>query len=365
MNYTRLEKILNLAQAQGLDALALMPGPNLEYITGLEFYLSERPVVGFFTADAQVAFVLPELEAPKAESLDIRAFPYTDEEGYALAFHEACAQLELVEIRLGVEAFRMRVLESRILQRYVPGMVLVPADALFAELRMLKGPDEVGTMRRAVAVAESAFREWVSQLQVGMTEREAAARLVAALLTGGADSLSFEPIVASGPHGGLPHAVPGDRMFQSGDWVVVDWGAFVDGYASDITRAVVLGKPQGELLKIHEIVLDANQAGRQAVRAGVEAQAVDAAARAVIEQAGYGARFFHRAGHGLGMEIHEPPYIVAGNSMPLKAGMTFTVEPGIYIEGLGGVRIEDDVVVTSDGVETLTSLPRVPFVVSV
>jgi len=360
---TRVEQMAQLAESRGLDALVLMPGPNLFYATGLSFFISERPVVALCPVDAPPAFVLPEFEASKATSAGFVVFTYTDEEGYALAFHEACATLELADALLGVEALRMRLLEARILQRYAPGAELAPADDLFAELRMVKSDAELDAMRRAVAVAEHAFELWVSQLRVGMTEREAAARLIAALLSNGADALAFDPIVCGGPNGALPHAHPAHRPFQPGDWMVVDWGAVVDGYDSDITRMVVFGEPSGQLADVHEIVLRANEAGRAAVAPGVEARAVDAAARAVITAAGYGSRFTHRTGHGLGLECHEPPYIVAGNAQVLVPGMTFTVEPGIYLEGVGGVRIEDDVVVTPEGVHTLTTLSRNAFVV--
>jgi Xaa-Pro dipeptidase len=360
---TRVEQIAQLAENRGLDALVLMPGPNLLYATGLSFFISERPVVALCLVDAPPAFVLPEFEASKATSAGLKVFTYTDEEGYALAFHEACATLELADARLGVESLRMRLLEARILQRYAPGAELAPADDLFAELRMVKSDAELDAMQRAVAVAERAFQAWIPQLRVGMTEREAAAHLIAALLSGGADGLAFAPIVCAGPNGAMPHAHPGHRPFQSGDWLVVDWGAEVDGYISDLTRMIVFGEPSGQLVDVHEIVLRANEAGRAVVAPGVEAQAVDAAARAVITAAGYGARFTHRTGHGLGLETHEPPYMVAGNAQTLASGMTFTVEPGIYLEGIGGVRIEDDVVVTPEGVQTLTTLPRSAFVV--
>ncbi len=361
MNLIRTERMLGLAQAQGLDAVALLPGPNLFYLTGLSLHLSERPVIALFPVDEPPALVLPALEADKVAELE--AFSYTDEEGYALAFHEACAALELAEARIGVESLRMRLLEARILQRYAPGSELVAADALFAELRMSKSAAEVAAMRRAVAVAEAAFQVWLPELRVGMTEKEAAARLVTALLTGGADALAFSPIVVGGPDGAFPHAVPGPRPFEAGDWVVVDWGAVVDGYASDITRMVVFGEPGGPLLPVHEIVLRANEAGRAAVEPGILAEEVDAAAREVITAAGYGLQFVHRTGHGLGLEVHESPFIVAGDETRLEPGMTFTVEPGIYLEGLGGIRIEDDVLVTAEGAETLTTLPRAPFVV--
>lgn len=360
---TRVEQMAQLAESRGLDALALMPGPNLFYATGLSFFISERPIVALCPVDAPLALVLPEFEASKAASAGYAVFTYTDEEGYALAFHEACASLELAEARLGVEALRMRLLEARILQRYAPGVELAPADDLFAELRMVKSAAELDAMQCAVAVAEHAFELWLPQLRVGMTEREAAARLIAALLANGADALAFDPIVCGGPNGAMPHAHPGNRPFQPGDWVVVDWGAVADGYVSDLTRMVVFGEPSGQLAEVHEVVLRANEAGRAAVAPGVEAQAVDAAARAVITAAGYGAQFTHRTGHGLGLEAHEPPYIVAGNAQSLASGMTFTVEPGVYLEGVGGVRIEDDVVVTPSGVQTLTTLSRNAFVV--
>jgi Xaa-Pro dipeptidase len=361
----RIEQLLPVAEAMGLDALALVPGPNLFYTSHLSFFLSERPIVALLPVDAAPVVVLPELEAGKAAAEGYETFTYTDEEGYTLAFHEACASLELAEARVGVEALRMRVLEAHILERFAPGVELVPVDEIYAEKRMTKTVAELNAMRRAVEVAERAFLEWITFLRVGMTEREAAARLVGALLGGGADGLAFDPIVASGPNGALPHAVPGERVFQAGDWIVVDWGARVEGYCSDLTRAVVIGTPGEQMARLHRIVVEANAAGRDAVLPGAEAESVDAAARRVIQSYGYGAQFFHRTGHGLGLEEHEPPYIVRGNLRTLAPGMTFTVEPGIYVEGLGGVRIEDDVVVTDAGVETLTSLTREPFVIQV
>jgi Xaa-Pro dipeptidase len=362
MNTARVEEMLALAEEEGLEAVALMPGPNLFYLTGLSFHLSERPTVALFPVDQPPALVLPAFEAGKAG--DLRTFVYTDEEGYVLAFHEACASLELAGVRLGVETLRMRLLEARILERYAPNSCLVPADELMARVRMRKDPAEVSAMREAVTVAQDAFLTWLGGLRVGMTEKEAAARLVAALLAHGAEGLAFDPIVATGPHGASPHAVPGERAFQRGDWVVVDWGAMVDGYASDITRAVVFGGVEGYLAEIHDVVSRANEAGRASVTPDARAEDVDTAARVVIERAGYGPQFTHRTGHGLGLEPHEPPYIVAGNERALEPGMTFTVEPGIYLEGVGGVRIEDDVLVTDNGMETLTTLSREPFVVS-
>ncbi len=357
----RIANMLELAAAQHLDAVALVPGPNLFYLTGLSFHLSERPTVALFPLDQPPALILPALEAGKGTGFTL--FPYTDAAGYETAFQQAMTALQLTEARIGVETHRMRLWEARILERHAPRVKLLPADELLAAQRMSKEPEEIATMRRAVQVAEDAFRAWLPQLHAGMTEKEAAARLIAALLTGGADSLAFDPIVASGPHGALPHAVAGDRPFQAGDWIVVDWGAKVDGYDSDITRMVTCGAPTGKLVEIHRLVCQANAAGRAAVRPGVTAGQVDATTRAVITAAGYGPEFMHRTGHGLGLEAHEPPFIMSGDNTELIPGMTFTIEPGIYLAGLGGIRMEDDVLVSAAGAKTLTTLPREPFAI--
>ncbi len=363
MESERAAQALERAEMMGLDGLALMPGPNLRYLTGLSFVISERPIVVFLPIDAEPCAVVPEFEAARMQAIGLQTFGYSDEEGYALAFHEACVHLELADTRLGVEALRMRLLEARALMRYAPGVELVPADDLYAELRSIKSVAELNAMERAVRVAESAFSQWVTQLRVGVTEREAAGQLVALLLTGGADGLAFDPIVASGPNGALPHAVPGDRPLREGDWVVVDWGVTVDGYASDLTRVLVVGEPGGPLARAHELVVAANEAACRVVAPGTLAEAVDEAARSVIENYHYGEYFTHRTGHGLGLEAHESPNIVAGNRQVLQPGMTFTIEPGIYLPGVGGIRIEDDVVVTSQGGMRLSALPHAPFVI--
>jgi Xaa-Pro dipeptidase len=170
--------------------------------------------------------------------------------------------------------------------------------------------------------------------------------------------MAFSPIVVAGPNAASPHATPSDRPIGAGETIVVDCGATVGGYVADITRTFAIGALEPELARVYEAVRVANEAGRAAAGPGVPAEEVDRAARAVIEEAGYGEYFFHRTGHGLGLEVHEPPYIVAGNERSLEPGMTFTVEPGVYLPGRGGVRIEDDVVVTSGGAESMTIFSR-------
>ena len=223
---------------------------------------------------------------------------------------------------------------------------------------MRKDEREVAEMRRAITITEAALQATMRQVEVLMTEQEVAALLKIEMLRAGGEGMSFPPIVVAGPNSASPHATPSDRPILSGDTIVVDCGVTVGGYAADITRTFAIGALVPEMAGIYEVVRAANAAGRRAVRPGVSAEEVDWAARAVIEDAGYGEYFMHRTGHGLGLEVHEPPYIVAGNERTLEPGMIFTVEPGIYLPGQGGVRIEDDVLVTPDGAESLTTFPR-------
>jgi len=368
MHTKRLSRMIEQAIAHGLDALALVPGPNLFYLTGLSFHLSERPVIALFPVNVPPAIVLPALEAAKVEQATIwlDVFPYRDEEGYTTAFQSACASLALAgpstdsgqRCIIGVEPLWMRLLEVRLLERYAPGCQLVPAGEVLGGLRLRKDEYELGQMRHAVAVTEAALRSTMRQVGAGMTEREVAALLTIEMLRAGGEEMAFSPIVVAGPNGASPHAIPTDRPIQPGETVIVDCGATVGGYAADITRTFAIGELEPELAHVYEVVRAANGAGRAAAGPGVSAEEVDRATRAVIEEAGYGECFMHRTGHGLGLDVHEPPFIVAGNGRPLESGMTFTVEPGIYLPGRGGVRIEDDVLVTPSGAESLTTFPR-------
>jgi Xaa-Pro dipeptidase len=227
-----------------------------------------------------------------------------------------------------------------------------------AQLRLIKDADEIAALRRAIEITEQALDDVLAAVHVGMTERQIANLLTQALLQRGAEGLAFEPLIQSGPNTALPHATPGERAVQAGELLLLDFGITIDGYASDITRTFVVGHVSEEIKKIYELVKQANAAGRAASRPGVSGQEVDRAARKVIVDGGYGQYFTHRTGHGLGLEGHEPPYMVEGNAVPLEVGNTFTIEPGIYVPGLGGVRIEDDVVIVAGGAESMTAYDR-------
>jgi len=359
--FERMQQLEHM-QATGIDCVAVVPGPNMVYLTDMHFHLSERPVIAFFPASGGPVLLAPGFEALKiehaAQRMDWRVFTYSDEDGPAAACAQACAAVGLAGKRLAVEQLTMRVLELSMIQRDAPGVQIVPAEPLLAGLRMRKDADELAHMRRAAQVAEEALARTLEAIRPGMTEREIAAELQVHLMRGGSGVLPFEPLVQSGPHSASPHGAITDRRLEPGDILLIDFGARAGGYASDITRTFAVGELDPELKKVHQIVQAANAAGRAAAGPGVPCQEVDRAARRVIEQAGYGAYFIHRTGHGLGLEGHEPPYIVEGNAQRLEVGMTFTIEPGIYLPGQGGVRVEDDVVITEGGCESLTTFER-------
>lgn len=361
MNTQRLSRLQQEIPAHGLDGVALMPGPNMIYVSGIHAHLSERPVLLFVPADDEPAIVIPTLEAMKAEMAGIpseRIFSWSDQDGFAGAFQQACAYLELADYLLGVEALRMRVLEFELLHRFAPGLQMTHAEPVMNTLRLRKDAGEIGAMRRAVAVAEQAMHKLLPKIRVGQTEQQIAALLVQEMNAAGSQGLPFGPIVSTGPNSASPHAVPTDRPIQPGDLLVIDWGALIDDYPSDITRTFAVGEIGDELHHIYETVREANNSGKAAAAPGVSGQEIDRAARTVIEAAGYGEFFIHRTGHGLGLETHEHPSIVEGEVEGLPVGAVFTVEPGIYLPGRGGVRIEDDVLITADGHESLTSFPR-------
>jgi Xaa-Pro dipeptidase len=319
--------------------------------------------VAFVPAEGSLTLLLPELEAPAAKALlpkEARLFTYRDEEGHEHTFHQVAEELVLAGKAIAVEYLGMRLLEMRRIEHAAPGCQLLATEPWLPQLRMRKDEAELASMRRAIEMAEQAMQQLLDEgsIRPGRTELQVAADLRIAMLRQGGQGDAFSPIVVAGPNSASPHAGPSDRPLAEGDLVTIDWGTIHEGYRSDITRTFVLGSPSAEIVKMYDTVLAANRAGRLAIRPGIPAQEIDRAARQAISQAGYGEYFIHRTGHGLGLETHEPPYIVEGNLELLEAGMTFTVEPGVYVPGLGGVRIEDDVVVNEEGSETLTTLPR-------
>jgi Xaa-Pro aminopeptidase len=313
--------------------------------------------------------VLPAMEVARARQSTqtapgasrLQFFGWEDSEGPAAAVRQALAQAlphRSATLTLAVEYTSMRVLELRALEELLPGLHTIDATPLLAHLRMVKDEQELASMTEAVRMIELALHNTIKHIRPGMSELQLASIWKNEILATGAEGESFPCIVASGPNSANPHHHNSSRPFQSGDLIILDGGVLHEGYASDITRTIALGSPDATARHIYELVLAANTAGRAAVRPGVSGEQIDRAARQVINDGGYGDYFLHRTGHGLGLECHELPNIVAGSTAPLQPGTTFTIEPGIYIPQTGGVRIEDDVVVTADGGSSLTSFER-------
>lgn len=362
MTHARLEKLAASLRTSNLDAVIVNPGPTLTYLTGLHFHLMERPVVLFVAPGQDPVMVLPELELPKLDHLPYKmqavAFGETPTE-WDNAFRKAAQMLGLDGKRIGVEPRQLRLLEFGYVKSGAPEAEFPDASLALSALRVKKDQAEIGLMRRAVQIAQNALEACIPLIKIGMTERELASELVVQLLRNGSDTeFPFAPIVSSGPNSANPHASPTDRKLQAGDMLVVDWGAAYNGYISDLTRTFAVGEVDAEFHKIHKIVQESNAAGRAAGRPGAACAEVDKAAREVIERSGYGKYFTHRTGHGIGMEGHEEPYMRGDNLQILEPGMAYTVEPGIYLGGRNGVRIEDNVVVTESGTDCLSDMPR-------
>jgi Xaa-Pro aminopeptidase len=251
--------------------------------------------------------------------------------------------------RVGFESEDVSVAGHARLSAALPGVQLVPVDGAVETLRAVKDDEERELIRRAQAATDAAFEDVLDLLAVGISEQQVARELERLLRDEGADALAFDSIVAFGENAAEPHHEPSHRQLEEGDVVKLDFGGRVEGYHADMTRTLAFGSLASELRKMHDVVREAQQAGIDAVRAGVTGTQVDAAARQVIESAGFGDRFVHGTGHGVGLEIHEAPWLGRAKDEPLPAGAVVTVEPGVYVPGLGGVRIEDMVEVTPDG----------------
>lgn len=375
MSLDRLSRLRAGMAGSGLDLLALIPGASLRYLTGLSFHPGKRLTLALIPAGGgPAALVVPALEVNSIQGrlpIPAELFTWSDAEGPGRAVAEAFAALKAARdsrggaLRIGLEPVSLRVMELRAMEAAgaAVGQSVETADAsdLIADLRMVKSPEELAAMREAVRVIETALQKTIDHIRPGVTEKQLARLCTDEIFAAGGEGTSFDSFVGAGPNSANCHHESGERPLQDGDLIIIDCGAVAGGYASDITRTVALGEPGSEARLIYNTVLAANAAGRAAVRPNVTGEAIDAAARRIIEAAGYGQFFPHRTGHGLGIDVHpchEAPDLVAGSVKPLAVGTTFTIEPGIYLPGVGGVRIEDDMVVTQHGGESLTTFER-------
>ncbi len=344
------------------DLLVLFPSPNLFYLTGFSESPGERHLLLFVPPAGDPTFLVPELygEQVREESWveDVRT--WGDDGDPIDHVREAVRDLGIDDGRVLVDD-TLWARFTQDLRRTFPEATFGLASEVLAPLRRRKDEAELDAIRRAGRIADQVVTE-IRALgggAIGMTEAELAAEIERRLADAGGEAVPFEVIVGSGPNGAKPHHTHGDRVVRSGDPVVLDFGTRVDEYPSDQTRTVVFeGDPPAEFRRAHDAVREAQDAAVAAVEPGATAGEVDAAAREVIEAAGYGDRFIHRTGHGVGLDVHEEPYVVAGSDVELEPGMVFSVEPGVYLPGEFGVRIEDLVAVTEDGCERLNGSDR-------
>lgn len=351
----RRERLRQQLRAHGADAVAISYGPNLRYYTGWEPHPGERPLL-LLVALGGDAILVPRLHAADTERLDVqRRATFADEASAAEALRDLAGGLLGPGSRLLVED-GMRSDFALLAQDALETEPLQLAGALLAGMRLRKSEDELGRLRTVARLTDRALERVFAELRAGTSEVETAAWVRRAFAEEGADETSFA-IVGFGPGSAEAHYRPGSRRLKQGDAVLLDVGARKDGYVSDITRVAHVGQAPAAYLSVYQLVREALDAALSCVRAGVPARDVDRAAREVIARGGYAAAFRHRVGHGIGLATHEPPYLTAANAEPLAEGMAITVEPGVYLIGHFGIRLEEAVVVTASGFERLSHAP--------
>ena len=340
------------AHLDGLDAMLLTSEANCYYATGFMgegIALVTRRGSWYFT-DSRYTEAADKAIGNAAVIREV-----SRERPFSALINEALAASGAEKV--GFEDQRMTVAEHAVYSEKLH-CTLTPASSLMTELRGSKDEEELSCMTAAQRIAEGALEQILKEIRPGMTEKEIAARLNYLMVSAGAEKTSFDTIVASGPNGSMPHAVPGMRKVREGDFITMDFGCVYKGYCSDMTRTVALGRPSDEMRNVYDIVLQAQLAGIAAAKAGVTGAVIDGAARKVIQDAGYGVYFGHSFGHSLGIDIHEAPNAAPGHDKPMPDGAVVSAEPGIYLPGKFGVRIEDVMILRPDGAQVITKAPK-------
>ena len=346
-----IEKIAAQLPEYGLDAMLITSESGERYALGFhgEGLLLITRDGAQYTTDGRY------IEAAREQVTGAEILLSTPDRGHITLAKEYIEAKALHNI--GFESGSMTVDGYRKYEQELPG-ILTPAQKLLDGLRASKDEGELALMRRAQAITDEAFQAILNFIRPGMTEREIAARLVYEMLSRGGDKVSFDPIVAAGANGSRPHAVPGDQVVDTGMFITMDFGCKVEGYCSDMTRTVALGHPTQEMEEVYSAVLNAQKAGINAARGGAAGREIDEAARRVLREAGYGEYFTHSFGHSLGLDIHECPNASSKETRPMPVGAVISAEPGVYIPGRFGVRIEDVLILKEDGCEDITRSPK-------
>ncbi|HLW90062.1 MAG TPA: Xaa-Pro peptidase family protein [Roseiarcus sp.] len=359
LKQARFEKLLRAMDRDRLDAVAIVPGANFYFLTGVHFHLMERPTVLFVSRDGSRRAVIPTLEMSRWKSIapDVETVFWQDSDGYADAFGKIATRISAA--RVGVEGQRMRVFEFEAVGRALPSSKIVDAHAAISHIRLHKDASEIETMRKAIAISEAALSDTLSRVRKGMSEAEVKRMLLADMSAHGADGPAFEPIVLVGAAAADPHGESvATRKLHPGGALLIDFGAAHGGYAADITRTFFVEQVSNQRRDVYEAVRAANEVGRSHAAPGTTMHDLDSRVAARMREAGFGDLIVHKTGHGLGLDIHEAPQVMVGNMQQLEPGMVVTIEPGLYRPGDVGVRIEDDFLVTNEGGASLTTFER-------
>lgn len=346
-----LKQIAAKLDEYGLDAMLVSSEPGEYYAVGMHgegFVIVAKDECRYFT-DSRYIELANQMISGAAITMTGRS------KNYRVLLGQAVTEMGIK--KMGFEDCYMTVAQHLVYVEALP-CELEPAQDIINDLRAAKDADEIALMVEAQRITDAAFSEIVKFIKPGMTEREVAAKLVYDMMRMGANKVSFDPIVVSGPNGSLPHGIPSDKKIENGEFVTMDFGCMYGGYCSDMTRTVAVGEPTEEMRKVYDTVLQAQLAGIAATKAGIPGKVIDVAARQVIEDAGYGEYFGHSYGHSLGLEIHENPNASTHEEKCLPVGAVLSAEPGIYLPGRFGVRIEDVTVLTADGCVVLTKSPK-------
>ena len=360
MNNQKIKNIITNLDSNNLDAIALVPGSNFRYLTGGNFPLMERPTLLIISKTIKPIAILPVLEIDKFSKLNIDAeiIEWQDSDGYQSAFDKAFNILGSIS-KLGVEGQRMRVFEMQAILKASKNLSILNAQKIISEIRLLKNTEEVQNLRKAIKIAEISLQNTIKFVEIDKTEIEIKNFLIQQLYHNGAEDLGFDPIVLASDNSALPHGNSrNDYLIKKGDCLLFDFGATINGYHSDITRTFFVGSVSDENKNIYQAVQKANELGIKISRPNLTLHELDDAVLNSLSDSGYLDLIVHKTGHGLGMDVHEDPYVMRNNLEELKSGMVITIEPGLYKKGSLGVRIEDDVLINDQGCESLSNFPR-------
>lgn len=357
MNQQRLQTLHIYMSEQGLDVMLLTTPKHVYYLTGFLSDPHERFLGLVIPAQGEPVLIVPalDLEAAQKSSSVSSIVTHTDTQN---PYHVLQAHLPAGIKRFGLEKGDLTVNRFEALAEVVQAPEYLDIDAPIRQMRLVKTSDEVSRIKKALQITEDALAAVVKKVTLGMTELDVVAELEYQMKKLGSEGLAFPTMVLSGEKSAMPHGAPGNRAIQAGELLLFDLGVAYDGYYSDITRTFAVGEVDAKRKEIYHTVLDANMAAIEVTKSGATLASIDRAARDLIEGKGYGDYFIHRLGHGLGMDCHEYPSVHGENQDLLQTGMVFTIEPGIYVPGIAGVRIEDDVWVTENGCEVLSRFPK-------